>query len=547
MATFTYLGAFRLPAGSGDTTSLDYSEGRIAFNPLRNSLYISGHDWYQRIGEVTIPALKTGSLSGLNTASWLQTPVAVSSRIPQYTLEDTVKIGGMILDNQNRLIVTLYEYYDGDADAVRSHYVVTTPTNLTNSPVIGLCQVGANGGGYVGGYMAKVPDAYVAQIGKPYVTGMAGIAVTGRTSNGPALFGFDPADLSQSTIAQAVPLVYYPLTNPLRKEDTQNDYFNTSTAIRGVTFHGDEVVFWGTHGTGPWSYTQGGSTDPYRPGDNVHAPPYRYQRWTYKIADLLAVKAGTKQPWSIQPTVEGYAMPAYGDSSKYAGSTALDPATNRIFVAQRYGDTARPVIHVFQASGTVTPPADTTAPAIASVLAIPGETSCNISWTTDEASDSRVEYTETDFPGTVAINQSMVTSHVIELTGLQHSVTYNFRVKSRDAAGNAGISNAATFTTLTPPPSPCAELEAQVASMASQIATLQLQITSLQLAVANKDAQLLQANTDLSNALSEVARVNTLLSSALAETNSWHQAYDTLFDSVVAAKSFLNQAIAKLG
>lgn len=546
MATFTYLGAFRLPAGSSDTTSLDYSEGRIAFNPLRNSLYISGHDWYQRIGEVTIPALKTGSLSGLNTAAWLQTPAAVSSRIPQYTLEDTVKIGGMILDNQNRLIVTLYEYYDGDADAVRSHYVISNPSNLTTSPVIGLCQVGSNGGGYVGGYMAKVPDAYVSQIGKPYVTGMAGIAVTGRTSNGPGLFGFDPADLSQVGITQVVPLVYYPLTNPLRKEDTQNDYFNTSTAIRGVTFHGDEVVFWGTHGTGPWSYTQGGSTDPYRSGDNVHAPPYRYQRWTYKIADLLAVKAGTKQPWSIQPTVEGYVMPNYGDSSKYAGSTAFDPATNRVFVAQRYGDTARPVIHVFQASGTVTPPADTTAPSIANILAIPGETTCNVSWTTDEASDTRVEYTDTDFPGLVAINATPVTAHSIELTGLQHSVTYTFRVKSRDAAGNAAISNAATFTTLDPPPSPCAELEEQVASMSAQVNMLQLQVTSLNLELANKNAQLMQANTDLANALSEVSRVTALLAGSLAETNSWHAAYDTMNDSVITATAKIREAISLL-
>jgi hypothetical protein len=477
---FTYIGAFKTPSATSapwDANSVEYSEARLAFNPAKNSLFISGHDWHQRIAEISIPTPKTGALGGLPTATWIQQPANVTWRVPQYTLEDTVKIGGMIVDDQGRLIVGLYEYYDGDADAVRSHYVVESPANLTTSKIVGLCQVGTLGGGYVGGYMCRVPDELRAQIGKPFLTGMAGIAVTGRASNGPAAFGFDPAALSQQATADATPLVYYPLSNPLRKEDTQNDYFNTSTQIRGVTIHGDEVCFWGTHGTGPWSYTQGGSTDPYRPGDNVHAPPYRYQRWVYKLADLLAVKAGTKKPWEIQPRVEAYTMPSYGDSSKYAGGVAFDPATNRVFVGQRYGDGAKPVIHVFQVSGTTTPPVDATPPVIANVQIVDvTETSATVTWTTDEVSDTRVEFGTSTSYGAVAVKPESVTSHAFTLDGLTPGTLYNLRVKSWDNAPvrNSATSGNFTFTTLAPEPvDPTLELLERIKQLESQLSESQ--------------------------------------------------------------------------
>lgn len=542
---FTYLGAFKVPDATKapwDENSLEYSEGRIAYNPAKNSIYISGHDWYQRVSEISIPALKTGALNTLNTAAWIQEPVNIAGRIPQYTLEDTVKIGGMTVDEQGRLIVAFYEFYDGDADAVRSHIVVTTPANLKTSQITGLCQVGTMGGGFVGGYMCRVPDEWRAQIGKPFLTGMAGIAVTGRTSNGPAAFGFDPAQLSQTSVTDVVPLVYYPLTNPLRKEDTQNDYFNTSTQIRGVTIHGDEVCFWGTHGTGPWSYTQGGSTDPYRPNDNVHAPPYRYQRWIYKMADLLAVKAGTKKAWEIQPRVEAYTMPSYGDSSKYAGGVSFDPSTNRVFVAQKYGDTAKPVIHVFQANGSVVVPPDTTPPVISNVRVVEvTETSAKVAWSTDEASDTRVEYGTTNSFGNLKVVDETVTEHSYTINGLLEGTQYSYRVKSWDRAPirNSATSPTFTFTTVAHV-DPTEELQqrileleaevaaletendtlrANVASLSDQVHGMMLQIDSLAAEVIAKDAQLLNlqqlldaANAkveELLNTLSQIHQLST--------------------------------------
>src|SRR2546430_708851 len=74
--------------------------------------------------------------------------------------------------------------------------------------------------------------------------------------------------------------------------------------------------------------------------------------------------------------------------------------------------------------------------------------------TTNEASDSQVEYGLTTSYGSVTtLDTTLRTAHSVALTGLTESTTYHYRVKSRDAAGNLATSADATFTTsdITPP------------------------------------------------------------------------------------------------
>lgn len=83
-----------------------------------------------------------------------------------------------------------------------------------------------------------------------------------------------------------------------------------------------------------------------------------------------------------------------------------------------------------------------------------GQNSATISWTTDEDSDSTVEYGTTEAYGLTESGPALVTSHSIDLSGLSASTTYHYRVKSVDAAGNENTSPDNTFTTSSPPPSP---------------------------------------------------------------------------------------------
>ena len=249
----TYLGAFKLPSGTFGDSTFAYGGTALTYNAANNSLFMVGHDWDQAVAEVSIPALSTGSIAGLNTANVLQPFVKIEPRIPNFTLEGNVKIGGLLVDN-NQLIGSLYEYYDAFGDAVDSHFTLSS-LNLSTANVSGLYQVGNLGGGYVGGYMATVPPEWQAAVGSPYLTGQAAINVIGRTSAGPAVFGFDPTQLGPMP-GPATPLVYYPLSERLAPETTQNPLFNTTTQIRGVVFPQgtDSVLFIGSHGTGPYWY-----------------------------------------------------------------------------------------------------------------------------------------------------------------------------------------------------------------------------------------------------------------------------------------------------
>jgi len=92
---------------------------------------------------------------------------------------------------------------------------------------------------------------------------------------------------------------------------------------------------------------------------------------------------------------------------------------------------------------------DTTPPTISNV-ASSGITSsgATITWTTDEASDSQVDYgTTTSYGSSTILNATMETSHSEALVGLTASTTYHYRVKSKDADGNLATSGDYTFTT----------------------------------------------------------------------------------------------------
>jgi len=95
-----------------------------------------------------------------------------------------------------------------------------------------------------------------------------------------------------------------------------------------------------------------------------------------------------------------------------------------------------------------TPP-DTTAPVISSVQTSSiGISSVTITWTTDEASSSQVEYGATSSYGSsTVVDATPTTSHSVTITGLSADTTYHFRVLSVDASANSGVSDDNIFST----------------------------------------------------------------------------------------------------
>src|SRR5256712_3468200 len=99
---------------------------------------------------------------------------------------------------------------------------------------------------------------------------------------------------------------------------------------------------------------------------------------------------------------------------------------------------------------------DNTPPVISTVSASSiSSAGALITWATNEASDSQVNYgLTTAYGSSTPLNLSLLTAHAVTLTGLLATTTYHYRVKSRDAAGNLATSADFTLTTLidtTPP------------------------------------------------------------------------------------------------
>lgn len=92
---------------------------------------------------------------------------------------------------------------------------------------------------------------------------------------------------------------------------------------------------------------------------------------------------------------------------------------------------------------------DTTAPTLSNVSATASETSATITWTTGEASTSKINYgaSSSSLSSSTTEDATKTTSHSVTVTGLTGGTTYYYQAVSKDAAGNTGTSSTASFAT----------------------------------------------------------------------------------------------------
>jgi hypothetical protein len=98
----------------------------------------------------------------------------------------------------------------------------------------------------------------------------------------------------------------------------------------------------------------------------------------------------------------------------------------------------------------IPPVLDTQAPVISNIVVSSiTTTSAKVSWTTDEAASSNVDYGKTeDVNEGIETSAALVTSHSLSLTGLTEGVPYYFQIRSADVDSNQGSSPIVTFSTL---------------------------------------------------------------------------------------------------
>lgn len=339
-----YEGSCSFPKGDVNGTRFGYGVTALAFNRESGSLYAVGHDQHQKATEFTLCALRDARTSGLAPVVRVQGFFdPTDGKFSQIGTRDMAKVGG-ILPWGERLIVSIFHYYDATASQSRSHVVSGRDLSVTTD-TLGAFKVGTLKAGYTSGYMTPIPEPWRTALGGPALTGNCCIPIISRTSYGPAVFTFEPLDVGVKDPVPATPLLYYPPENPLAAWDATSPLFNGTTTMGGVVFPEGtrSVLFFGRHGIGKFCY---GTTCFEGAGQGNHAPPYVSQVWAYDAQDLAAVRAGTKTPWSVRPyatwTFQFPVNPGY----VYVGGVAYDPATQRIFLVQKNGED--PLLHVYR-------------------------------------------------------------------------------------------------------------------------------------------------------------------------------------------------------
>ena len=370
-----YLGAFRFPRDANN----DYAYGgtSIGFNPAHNSLFARGHDWYQLVGEISIPSpVITSDFAALPIATVLQDQTDITEGHLNEVGADGASIGGCkvggLLVHDGRLIGTSYAYYDAGGSAQRSHF--TSGLDFTQTGDFrGMYRVGTRNPGFVAGHMAHIPPEWQTALGGPVLTGLDGVPIVSRTSYGPTISVFDPALLGMADPTSATLLFGYTYEHATLgtwgNSTEYNPQFNQAAGSSGVVFPfgSDSVLFFGSAGVGIPCYGQGTSDpaldrtpvpgtngqvlyvyDPASGGKGCHAYPYVGYIWAYRAADLARVAAGELQFWQVVPYATWELPFPFGpEGQDSVGGAAYDPATNRIFVCQYNAVGASPIIHVY--------------------------------------------------------------------------------------------------------------------------------------------------------------------------------------------------------
>jgi hypothetical protein len=349
-----YRGAFRLPAATFGSSSLNYSEGPLEYNPLNHSIFIVGHSHHQNIAEFAIPGLNDSIvLQDLPMAAApLQQFTPVLNRATSGNPQGLDRIGGMKFVNSNRgpqLIINAYEYYDAPGNNSQTTLIARNSSELASCVMEGYHSF-QGGAGHTSGWISPIPQQWRSSLGGDAITGQSsGIPIISRTSVGPSAFAFSTDDLTEVASVinpiQTAKLLDFNLAHPLHE-----DLSNTS-GTNDIWTHLSRVVYGfvvpdtrsyltigqsGGHSSGVcYKCTQnnGNLCGGYCAND---AADYSLYYWLWDIEDMLAVKNGTMHSYDVRPYDYGVFPTPFATRSFGGGS--FDPESNTLFLTIQQAD-----------------------------------------------------------------------------------------------------------------------------------------------------------------------------------------------------------------
>ncbi len=370
-----YRGAFRLPGPGGENgwgwggNALAYYPGGDPGGPADGypgSLYGTGHDWYQRVSEISIPVpvISPGkSLSDLNTASTLQPFADIRQglfpgfEIPYCGLEYLTAGSGR---TRGRLYFGWHQHLQIDP-----HY-----------PTHGWCELDLSspnpaGPWYIGNYDTYSTTDYLFAVPQGWADAYAGgrCLATGRMRDGgqggqgPCIYMIAPWQAGNppapGTVLDALPLLQYSTSyweDPNGGAYTMDRYQHSDMwpGAAWLTAGGNSaVIFAGTKGRGDCWY--GNPAGPCLECDNRGwwSTYFDGEIIFFDPADLAAVALGEMEPYEPQP----YAVmnidsllyhidsPQMRDHLKAA---TFDREHGYLYIFEPLVDDDKPIVHVWK-------------------------------------------------------------------------------------------------------------------------------------------------------------------------------------------------------
>ena len=295
----------------------------------------------------------------------------------------TATIGG-ILEQGGRVVVAGYGSYDANNQAIASHWSGPDLNQLSGPFGAALTNAGPSGtsaraSGLVKDYMGPIPVEWRALLGGPAFSTAGYTSIISRGSYGAAFSVFDPAQVTANGFAMTMLLgcphsvaacVTYdtPTSNSYNGSELSGGAFivpgtRTLVAIEreasGPTCYGYATRNQALHGTRDASgvtlcYSL--SDSPTEKGPKGY--PYRLVAKLYDLAELVAVKQGTKKPWDIRQyaTVD---LPG-SSAGEFITSGAFNPVTGDYYLLRHQLGGVN-TVHVYKgfAAGTPAPPPPT--------------------------------------------------------------------------------------------------------------------------------------------------------------------------------------------
>ena len=398
-ADLQYMGAFRLPGGSGGS-NWEYSAYAMTYYPdgdakapddgFPGSIFAIGHDHHQKVSEISIPApvvSKSKQITDLPVASTLQPFVDVRGgllgelEIPRAGLE---YLPSLTANEPGKLHLCWGQHFQFEQSPSHGWCELTLAAPNTR----GLWKLADLPNYLTNDYLFEIPQSWADR----HLPGYR--LATGRFRDGqwgglgPALLAYAPPDETSppakgAVIAKIKPLLMYgrPQANSAELEINANwkmDGFAEADEWSGGAWltlgNRRAVVLVGTKGIGKTWYgfangvvypISGDANDPV-----PDVPPFPFDArgwWSQNVAaqivffdtdELAAVAKGRRESWTPQPyatlAIDDYLYDAGYDhprQKRYAlGACCFDRARGILYVAERQvrQDEDRSLIHAFR-------------------------------------------------------------------------------------------------------------------------------------------------------------------------------------------------------